>query len=137
MPLKLGDESTERPRIISFEEDNIDERKAAAKERERLLGLGYAQDYSHCVLGEIRMVPPQKQGNIGVLRILTENGDDRLIWNRDLPEEIKDAYKTFKKYVKEGYTAFVALSSGEKGHKIDDFDPLAEEIILVPGTVPG
>jgi len=137
MPLIMGGVETERANLIVFDtevQEQVDE--AAAKVAE-LIGKGFTLDDSRSCPGEVHLIPPKKNPSMGFMRVLTKNGDDRIVWNRDYPDQIKDAYKMFKDLLAKGYTAFVAMANGEKGHTIGEFDPLAEEIIMVPGTMPG
>jgi hypothetical protein len=137
MPLQLGGVETERPKIITYDPENRDELAEVDKELRRFTKQGFRIDVNHHEPGEYRLLPPAKADHIGVMRILSQNGDDRLTWDRNNPGEIKDAFKKFKDFIKKGYQAFAVLATGKKGHKLDDFDPLMEEIIMVPATVPG
>jgi hypothetical protein len=135
--LQLGGIETERPKIISFDPNCPIQKSEADAELNRLLGMGFLLDMDFEQEGELRLKPPPKDERVSVMRILSENGDDRLTWDREKPNEVKDAYKKFKDFLKKGYKAFIATASGKKGHSIDEFDPLAEEIIMVPSTMPG
>lgn len=83
------------------------------------------------------MDPPTRDPNQGLFRILSESGDDHVVWDRRDAAQVKDAYKKFNELIKKGYTAYATTSAGKKSHRIDDFDPSLEEIILVPKTIPG
>ena len=72
-----------------------------------------------------------------VLKILTDEGDERLVWDRDNGREAKQAKKKFLDLLKQGYTAFSVDQGSEKNRKIKEFDVDAEEILMVPGTVKG
>ena len=135
MPLQLGGVETERPKLITWDTECSTQSKEAQEEIQRLKKQGFKTNTVES--GWVQMSPPPKPANLGVMRILSKNGDDRLTWDRGNPGEIKDAYKKFKDFVKKGYQAFAVMATGGKGHKLDDFDPLMEEIIMVPGTVPG
>ena len=96
--------------------------------------------------GTVVMMPPDRPDTSMVFRVLSENGDDRLVWDRKSPEQIQDAKIAFEKYLKKGYRAYVVRQAGgEKGSRIDGFDALLEELImvkgsealLVPPTIPG
>jgi hypothetical protein len=137
MPLQLGGVETERAQIVSFDESCPQQASEASKEVVRLMASGFRRDYSHDSPGEVRLTPPPRPEGMSVMRILSENGDDRLTWDRNDPNQIKEAYKQFRNFLKKGYQAFSVMATGKKGHKLDDFDPLAEEILMVPATVPG
>jgi len=72
-----------------------------------------------------------------VMKILTEKGDERLVWDKDNGREAKQAKKKFLELLKRGYTAFSVDHASEKNRKIKEFDIDAEEIMMVPDTVKG
>lgn len=72
-----------------------------------------------------------------VMMILTEKGDERLVWDRDNGREAKQAKKKFLELLAKGYTAFSVDRESEKNKKIKEFDIDAEEILMVPETVKG
>ena len=71
------------------------------------------------------------------LRILTKNGDDIIVWDRDDLTQIKEAERRFKECIESGYRAYIVGKNGKKGSRIDYFDDVLEEILLVPATIPG
>lgn len=135
MPLQMGGIETERPKLIIWDTDSTEESKEAKCEISRYERLGFR--VSTAKAGHVKLVPPPKRPGLSVMRVLTDNGDDRLTWDRSKPTEIKDAIKKFKDFLSKGYKAFAVMANGQKGHRLDDFDPLMEEIIMVPSTVPG
>jgi hypothetical protein len=72
-----------------------------------------------------------------VMKILTDVGDERLVWDKDNGREAKQAKKKFLELLKKGYTAFSVDHASEKNRKITEFDIDAEEIMMVPETVKG
>jgi len=72
-----------------------------------------------------------------IMKILTDKGDERLVWDRDNGREAKQAKKRFLDLLKQGYTAFSVDRDSEKNRKIKEFDVDAEEILMVPETVKG
>jgi len=72
-----------------------------------------------------------------VMMILTEKGDDRLVWDKENGREAKQAKKKFLGLLEKGYTAFSVDHKSEKNRKITEFDVDAEEILMVPSTVAG
>jgi len=72
-----------------------------------------------------------------VMKILSPEGDERLIWDKDNGREAMQAKKKFLQLIKEGYTAFSVDHKSEKNKKITEFDVDAEEIMMVPETVKG
>jgi hypothetical protein len=142
MPLQLGGTDTMRPQLIGWDPTFYEQLIEAQKEIQKLKNQGFIIDYEK--EGEARLVPPSRDPNIKVFRILSENGDDRLIWDRRIKDQVKDAFKKFKEFMKKGYSAYVTFSDGSPGHKIPEFDPSLEEILLkasevtmVPKTCPG
>lgn len=137
MPLVMGGVETERANLVIFDTEDPTQIHEASVKVGELIGKGFSIDELRSRPGEVRLIPPKKKSSMGFMRVLTKNGDDRIVWDRDFPDQIKDAYKMFKDLLAKGYTAYIAMTNGEKGHSIDEFDPLAEEIIMVPGTMPG
>lgn len=135
MPLSLGDASTERPHVITFDPASPAESKEAKDTMDRLVERGFKINKES--YGEVTLIPPPRNPNEGVFRVLSENGDDRIVWDRTKPSQVREAFDKFKDFLKRGYTAYASLISGKKGHKLDDFDPGLEEVILVPSTMPG
>jgi hypothetical protein len=72
-----------------------------------------------------------------VMMILTEKGDERLVWDKDNGREAKQAKRKFLELLAKGYTAFSVDHVSEKNRKIKEFDVDAEEILMVPEIVKG
>lgn len=81
---------------------------------------------------------------MSMLRIMSRNGDDRVTWDTQQvdagdPEAlaaVREAERIFSEHRARGSTAFRV----EKGHtfvRMDEFDPYAEQIIMVPRIVGG
>lgn len=143
MPLKLGGAETARPEVITWNPyDGIERREAYARWR-HLRSQGWQR--SVFGLGKMIASPPPTGPNVGVLRVLTKNGDDRYTWDRTNPREVREAFSKFKEYLAKGYTAYAVTAGGQKGHRLDDFDPSLGEVvfaklkeaILVPPSMPG
>ena len=142
MPLQLGGNETKRPQVVVWDPSIYAETQDAMKRKNELLKQGFQVRSTED--GEIVLDPPDRDPNIGVFRILSQNGDDRVIWDRRIPSQVKEAFIKFKEFINKGYTAYVVNRAGEKSHKIEEFDPSlqeillqAAEVILVPRTVPG
>jgi len=85
---------------------------------------------------------------VGMLRVMSRRGDDRFTWpdlKRDadfleLAQEqkraVEEAERIFAEERKKGATAFL-VEAGKPAQRIDEFDPFAKEIILVPRVVGG
>lgn len=142
MPLQLGGIETKRKQAIIWDPDDTEEKKFAMKKIEELKQNGFSIISSED--GMVRMDPPKLNPNINVFRILSQNGDDRVIWDRRDKNQVKEAFQKFKELLNNGYTAYAVTEEGKRGHKITTFDPGLEEVILgtketvfVPRTVPG
>jgi hypothetical protein len=72
---------------------------------------------------------------MGRLRVLSKNGDDETLWNRDNAESTAVAERTFRDLIARGYAAFAKTGNGHE--LVKSFDPIAEEIILVRPLVGG
>ena len=72
-----------------------------------------------------------------VMVILSEKGDERLVWDKENGKEAKEAKAKFEDLIKKGYMAFSVDAKGKKNRKIEEFDVDAEEILMVPKTVRG
>ena len=136
MPLpSISAPEEERPYIIAFDPENDEDLKNADKTIRHLQEKGFVIDRTN--FGEVRLKPPPLPDGVGIMRIISQNGDDRVTWDAHIPEEVKDAGKKFFELIGKGYKAFVTKSDGSKGHEVQEFDPTAGEIIMVPRTAPG
>lgn len=68
----------------------------------------------------------------GEMKVLDTTGDSKIIWDSDNKDEVDAARETFNNLKKKGFTAFSVGKKGEKDKKIDEFDPNAEKLIMVP-----
>lgn len=81
---------------------------------------------------------------MGMLRIMSRRGDDRITWDYrqviandpDAVAAIEEAERIFEKTRQEGATAF-KVEPGSTVERIDKFDRTAEQIIIVPRVVGG
>lgn len=71
------------------------------------------------------------------MRILTEEGDLKIQWDKGNEKEIAVAREMFKKYKKDGWFAYRVGDSGRRGQKIDEFEEDAGKIVLIPPVVGG
>lgn len=81
------------------------------------------------------VVPPGH----GLLHTATrQDGDVRKMWDKNNPDEVADAKRSFDDLRGKGYSAFVAKGkAGDMGRRMDTFDPDAERIIMVKQNVGG
>jgi len=81
---------------------------------------------------------------MGMLRVLSRNGDDRFTWNNaqvevgdpDAIAAIREAERIFEEQRAGGATA-VKMTPGKPAERIERFDPEAEQIVMVPHVVGG
>lgn len=136
MPLILNTQpETERPQLLVYDPEIPEDLTMVAKKRDELLAIGFTVAWER--LGEIRMDPPPLPDGVGLMRIMSQNGDDRITWDTKFPKQVKEAGNKFKELVKKGYKACVPQSDGKPGHEIKEFDPALGEVIMVPQTSPG
>lgn len=69
----------------------------------------------------------------GEIAVMGKEGDVKTIWDRSKPDEVENARETFNRMRKKGYLAFrVTDKAGERGEQMNEFDPTAERMIMVP-----
>lgn len=59
-------------------------------------------------------------------------GDLKVIWDPERPEEVAAALEQFNSLLAKGYMAYAVNSRGNKGTQVREFDPEAEKLILAP-----
>jgi len=81
---------------------------------------------------------------LGMLRVISKRGDDRVQWNeQDAPlgdalvvAAIREAER-IKASARARSTTAYRIQRGKQAERIEQFDPQAEQIILVPRVVGG
>lgn len=81
---------------------------------------------------------------MGMLRVMSRRGDDRIIWDSNKAEAqdaeamaaIREAERIFNEERVRGATAF-KVEPGKPVERIDKFDRTAEQIVIVPRVVGG
>jgi hypothetical protein len=81
---------------------------------------------------------------MGMLRILSKLGDDRLLWNEEdalvgdteAIAAIREAERIFAQEQAKGSTAF-RFDPGNPIERLERFDPQAKQIVMVPRVVGG
>ncbi|QBD79772.1 hypothetical protein EPA93_28855 [Ktedonosporobacter rubrisoli] len=81
---------------------------------------------------------------MGMLRVMSRRGDDRVTWDEqkvvtgDLEAiaAVKEAERIFAQERAKGATAF-RVETGKPIQRIDQFDATAEQIVMVPRVVGG
>ena len=81
---------------------------------------------------------------MGMLRVMSRRGDDRVIWDLQKAEvsdpeaiaAIREAERIFNEERARGATAF-KVETGKPIERIERFDRAAEQIVMVPRVVGG
>jgi hypothetical protein len=81
---------------------------------------------------------------MSMLRVLSRSGDDRYSWDRaavavgdeEAVAAVKEAERIFHEQRTRGATA-VRMTPGKPAERIDEFDPSAEEIVMLPRVIGG
>lgn len=69
----------------------------------------------------------------GEMSVMGVEGDTKLMWSRDNPDEVENARRTFNDLKAKGYAVFLTrIKRDEPGQQVDKFDPSAERYIFVP-----
>lgn len=75
---------------------------------------------------------------MGEMRIMDKDaGDLKVVWDATKQHEVDAAKKQFEELKRKGYVAYAVKKDGEKGKKVDEFDPDEEKMILAPAPKPG
>lgn len=72
-----------------------------------------------------------------MLSIADPTGDNRVMWDPRIEDEVKVAREAFHKAQKKGMLAYTVKDDGEKGEVIREFDPQAGKIIMTKQLVGG
>ncbi len=81
---------------------------------------------------------------MGMLRVMSRRGDDRVVWDQEkaaagsseAAAAVREAERIFQMERARGATAF-KVESGKPLGRIEQFDPTAEQIVMVPRVVGG
>jgi hypothetical protein len=81
---------------------------------------------------------------MGMLRVMSRRGDDRVVWDLKKVETndpearaaIREAERIFNEERMRGSTAF-KVEPGKPAERIEQFDRTAEQIVIVPRVVGG
>jgi len=70
---------------------------------------------------------------MGEMRILSTEGDTKVVWNPDNDDECDAAEAQFNSLKKKGFTAFEVGRRGKKSdEKVTEWDPDLGKLIMVP-----
>jgi hypothetical protein len=133
MPLQLNTPETARDKLITWDPNVKAETKEARSEigRFRRLGFTLVSDKD----GEAKLEAPAPAEYQIIYRVLSANGDDRLVWDRKDPDQVVEARTKFEEYIEKGYRAYVCRRDGSKGSQLNSFDALLQEVIMEEGQV--
>jgi hypothetical protein len=129
-------EVTDRPVIECFAKNKVYvpcELSEAYHELElRASRPGAALDFAE--LAAMAASLDAEAADMGIFRIMTpKDGDKRVVWCRKVIEEIKAAKKMFMDLVTSGMVPYrVGVDGKASANVMDEFDPLAEEVIFMP-----
>jgi len=81
---------------------------------------------------------------VGMLRVMSRRGDDRVTWDTqkvlagdaEALAAVREAERIFAQERAKGATAF-RVEPGKPTQRIEQFDPTAEQIVMVPRVVGG
>lgn len=118
----------------------IEEAKAEILEYKRaghviLKGDGTPMERFHPSLQEVIIKATRIASH--VMKILDNQGDTRITWDKENGKEAKEAKQKFEDLLKQGYKAYSVRTNGEKGRRIEEFDVDAQEILMLPETRKG
>lgn len=104
-----------------------------------LMGLKPTKAFHKAIKEEKRFERKQKKNPHEIVFCITSSsGDDRLIWDKRFPDQLKEAQKKFYELLDKGYQLFaVALDGSKSKRKLLRFDPEAEEVIALAPVMGG
>lgn len=71
------------------------------------------------------------------MQIMDPTGHTTVSWSEGNTAEVEVARTTFTEMLKKGYQAFRVGKDGGRGTRMTEFDPGAEEMLLIPQLVGG
>jgi hypothetical protein len=82
---------------------------------------------------------------VGMLRVMSRRGDDRLTWNQqkvqagdlDAIAAVREAERIFAQERAKGATAYRVEGGGKLVERLEHFDATVEQIVMVPRVVGG
>lgn len=83
--------------------------------------------YAGIDVDDIVLAPGQ-----GLLCVMDQTGDTKVIWSVDRPDEVEAAKAQFDMLKKKGYLAYKVKGDGSQGEVMKEFDANAGKLILVP-----
>lgn len=80
---------------------------------------------------------PLRDDGKNEIAVMDGTGDTKVIWDPNNQDETDNAKSTFDNLKKKGFDAFKVVGKGEPGERMDEFDPKAGRIIMMPRKVAG
>lgn len=74
---------------------------------------------------------------MGVMKVMGPMGDQKIAWDSDDTSQVTKARTRFAELISKGHRAFLMDKTGKKGKPLDEFDPSAGAILMVPQLVGG
>lgn len=71
------------------------------------------------------------------MHVMDGGGDTQIRWSTSNPEEVRAAREHFNTLRGKRHLGFRMSADGTRGTQLDDFDPHAERILMVPPSVGG
>lgn len=131
--LRLNTPESARDKLITWDQDSPKQLQEADEEINRFRRLGFSIIAQNP--GECQMKAPAPSEHDLIFRVLSDNGDDRLVWDRRNQAEVGEAKVKYQEYMDKGYKAYVCRRDGKKGSKLESFDALLQEVIMEKGQV--
>ena len=83
----------------------------------------------------LRILEIQLNATSVKMQFICEDGDKWVIWDANNKNEVIEAAKKFKEYVSRGWLAYaVNPNTNDKGRRVMEFNPVAEEIVFAEGA---
>lgn len=74
---------------------------------------------------------------MGVMKVMGPMGDQKIAWDADDGKQVLRARTRFAELIKKGHRAFLMDETGKKGKQIDEFDPSAGALLMIPAMMGG
>lgn len=75
---------------------------------------------------------------MATMHVMDPTGDTKIIWDKDNPDEVANARRTFEDLVtNKRFTAYRVDDTGDRSAVIREFDPTAEKLIIRPAMQGG
>lgn len=68
----------------------------------------------------------------GTMNVMDKTGHSTTSWDPSVSVEVAAARATFNTLTGRGYRAFKVGEEGERGQRLESFDPQARQMIMVP-----